>query len=74
MATESVTTGITLTEADVRDLNCAISMSWIGASLEDAGVGGDAGVHLKNLCGSIAEHLCRIRDRHTTPSQILVEG
>lgn len=74
MASESVATGIVLSEDDIRDLNSALSMAWIGGSLEDADGSCDSGVHLKNLCGSISEHLCRIRARHTSATQILVEG
>jgi len=53
-----------LSEDDVGDFNRALSLIWIGSSVEDAGV------HLKNLCYVATTLLCNIRNRHSDDGQI----
>lgn len=61
---------IVLSEDDVGDFNRALSLIWIGSSVEDADGSCDAGVHLKNLCDVASALLCNIRNRHADSDQI----
>lgn len=66
------TNSMILSEDDVDDFNRALSLIWIGSSVEDADGSCDAGAHLKNLCDVASTLLCNIRNRHTDGVQIEV--